>query len=393
MAIKIGPSVTGDDFFGRLRELELAVEEIFAGNHLSINAPRRVGKSSFVLRLKHLLNEKHQWEGIYFDMSGAESEIDFAKRMIAALKENKSKLIRNVLDALDGLELSIGGMVKYKKEAKAEKTAEDILIDLGNIINKIEGDFLIAIDELPIFLQHLIKQDDGLQRANNFLYLLRSYRANQKNHPKNNTVWVFCGSIGLEYFTEKHGLAGGINELKPFDEIGAFSREESASFLNKLAKREKIALHHTQVQYMIEKTGWTIPFFLAILFEGAKSLCNEKKEINSNEIIDEGYFKGLEKFKNKLETWYSRLNEQLEVTEKPIALKILDAVVMDKNGVGYNILLQKCFKSTGEEQRELLNVLLQLLVHDGYFVKQNNKYHFRSPFLRDWWMNRRNLNL
>ncbi|MDR3286973.1 MAG: hypothetical protein LBT27_05990 [Prevotellaceae bacterium] len=44
---KVGSVVEGNNFFGRTKELERALELLENGNSLILAAPRRVGKSSF----------------------------------------------------------------------------------------------------------------------------------------------------------------------------------------------------------------------------------------------------------------------------------------------------------------------------------------------------------
>lgn len=48
---RVGPPVTGDDFFGRVEELSRAHEYLDSNHSLVLSAPRRIGKSSFAKRL------------------------------------------------------------------------------------------------------------------------------------------------------------------------------------------------------------------------------------------------------------------------------------------------------------------------------------------------------
>lgn len=48
---KVGPPVTGDDFYGRTEELSRAIKYLDTNHSLVLSAPRRIGKTSFAKRL------------------------------------------------------------------------------------------------------------------------------------------------------------------------------------------------------------------------------------------------------------------------------------------------------------------------------------------------------
>jgi len=52
----VGAPAEGNDFFGRTKEIERAIELLEDGNNLILAAPRRVGKSSFARKLIEEMN-------------------------------------------------------------------------------------------------------------------------------------------------------------------------------------------------------------------------------------------------------------------------------------------------------------------------------------------------
>jgi AAA+ ATPase superfamily predicted ATPase len=64
IAIKTGPVVEGNDFYGREKELRYAWETLISkGTSLLLSAPRRVGKTSFSKKmLKMAEAEKIYWQ-------------------------------------------------------------------------------------------------------------------------------------------------------------------------------------------------------------------------------------------------------------------------------------------------------------------------------------------
>ncbi|OJW73967.1 AAA family ATPase [Spirosoma sp. 48-14] len=235
MTNKIGSPVEDEDFFDRKIELAEAWDLLQSGNHLLISAPRRVGKTSLVRRL---VKDAHgvDWKSLFINVEGEENEIGFVRLFDEGLKEQahwfkkaKDTTFKKLGDLLQSLELEvkaedIGSMtVKWNQAKTADLKTQ--LLDLLRDMN----DGLIVIDELPILLNRIAKSDNGKQRAESFLHWLRSFR----QLPGIQIRWVFCGSIGLDSFTERMGVIKTINDLYGFP-LGAFSPEVADQFLEKL---------------------------------------------------------------------------------------------------------------------------------------------------------------
>src|SRR5205823_4745988 len=88
---------------------------------------------------------------------------------------------------------------------------------------------LVAVDELPIFLARLDKEDNGPKRVENILHTLRSARQAGQSVVR----WVVCGSIGLDSFVESRRLAGTVNDFK-VETLGAYEDKTAVEFLQKL---------------------------------------------------------------------------------------------------------------------------------------------------------------
>jgi uncharacterized protein len=79
---KTGQPVRGDDFFDRepeLAELWHMVER----DHVLMLAPRRVGKTSLLLRMSD--QPRAGWQVRFFDVEAADSESRFVAKMLAEL--------------------------------------------------------------------------------------------------------------------------------------------------------------------------------------------------------------------------------------------------------------------------------------------------------------------
>ena len=78
---RVGPPVTGDDFFGRVEELSRAHEYLDSNHSLVLSAPRRIGKSSFA---KRLIADKKElgWNCAYIDLEGVRTKDEFLQILI-----------------------------------------------------------------------------------------------------------------------------------------------------------------------------------------------------------------------------------------------------------------------------------------------------------------------
>lgn len=73
-----GNPAEGDDYFERSRELRRLLNELDHGSNLRINAPRRVGKTSLVLRLCREWTDK-AGKAVFLNVEDAADELSFAE--------------------------------------------------------------------------------------------------------------------------------------------------------------------------------------------------------------------------------------------------------------------------------------------------------------------------
>ena len=86
MEIKTGTPVEGDDFFGREKELSYAWKRIKAGNNLIFPSPRRVGKTSFALKLLEKAKIEG-WHTISINLEKNAGEKEFVETFVDELKK------------------------------------------------------------------------------------------------------------------------------------------------------------------------------------------------------------------------------------------------------------------------------------------------------------------
>ena len=374
ISIKTGIPVEGADFYGREKELQYAWKyHISKGVSLLISAPRRVGKSSFSKKMLKLA-EENGWKTLYLDLQGIGAESEFVKLFQEELKSAKwwNKVSNTIFKLLDSIKSDKGSI-------DSDVWRNDKYRKIKQLIEN-EGEILIVIDELTIYLNNLLTQEKGKEKVEFFLEWLRSFR--QISGTK--ACWIFCSSIGIENFASMHQLSKHLNDLHPFP-IGAFSEDEAKDFISRLDVDEKVQFTEDHIQHILNNLVWHLPFFIQIWVEKINFLiCIEGKQL-SNDAIDEAY--NLLITEDHFNTWDERLKEYRELENN--ARKILK-LCASLSGRNREELLANLSVATNDVERTetIVAKLLAMLKNDGYLTEHDGKYIFRSPLLRDFWYNR-----
>jgi len=378
IAIKTGPVVEGDDFYGREKELRYAWEMLISkGTSLLLSAPRRVGKTSFSKKMLKLA-EENGWKTLYLDLEGKGTEGEFVKFFIEELQKEKwwenakskiGDIFLKLLESIKELEI-VGNKFSINSDVWRSNT-------YGRIKQLIEntGEILIVIDELTIYLNHLLAQENGKEKVEFFLEWLRSFRQTTK------VRWILSSSVGIENFASMHQLSKHLNDVHRFD-IGAFSEDEAKDFISRLDVDKNIQFTKEHIKYILDKLVWHLPFFIQILVEKINFLVCLKGKQLSNETIDEAY--NLLITGSHFNTWDERLKDYNEFQDD--ARKILKLCASPVGRSRDNLLANLSSKKSDiDKTGNILFRLLEMLQNDGYLTEHNGKYIFRSPLLRDFW--------
>ena len=383
----------GDDFFGREIELATAWDLLDAENHLLISAPRRVGKTSLVRRLVKDAG-KRGWKALFVNVEDEDAEIGFVRQLVEGLKEQKNWIgkvkdgtVKTVTNLLQSIELEVKaddvGSIKINWN---QTKATDLKVQLAELLRQM-GNGLIVIDELPVMLTRMANAENGKKRTESFLHWLRAFR----QLPGVQVRWVFCGSIGLDSFTERMGVVKTINDLYDFP-LGAYNPDIADLFLEELGKAEQIRLSPDVRQEIIRQVGWPLPYYLQVIFSKLKIITRSKGAHQAATVADvTTAFTQAAKY-SKLNTWLERLDEQLSLDEARLAKGVLDMLCRQEKGRKRTHIEQHLVASLHipiDAARDSAAKLLKMLERDGYLMTDVGIYAFRSPLLRIYWFNSR----
>lgn len=379
---KVGPPVTGKDFYGRAKELAKAQDLLGSNHSLVLSAPRRIGKSSFA---KKLVEDKAVagWNCVYIDLEGIQTQDEFLNTLIS--KFDKSNIWSHAAKVAGGfisrIIEGIKGVGPVTFDFSKPEVAQNLFTILSDAIDHTK-DTLIVIDELPLFLNVIDKDDPSHKNAG---FLLNWFRSLRQVSPTK-IRWIFCGSVGLHNFTSMRNLSMTINDMVPFN-FDALSKEEAEGLILALSDSLNIPISEDVVHYLLDKIEWYIPYFIQLLFSSIKNYPDVTNGI-SEQMIDSAF--DFLAHTGELNTWYERLSEYNGFKEG--AELILKALCMADNGLTRAELLDMFAQSINEsviKANTQFSLILNMIEHDGYIMRIDGGIRrFRSPLLKKWWFSK-----
>src|SRR5579864_2157615 len=179
---QLGRPVRGEDFYDREEILADIWQLLEDGNNLLLLAPRRVGKTSLMDRLKDQASQ-HDFRPVFASVADVASELAFVKRLYKAIqaipegKELMSQIAKGSVSRYLKRIKKIGiGTGTFELADDAERHWTELGEALAGALEKFQARWLLLIDELPISVLSLVQQDQSMARARQFLSWLREVR-------------------------------------------------------------------------------------------------------------------------------------------------------------------------------------------------------------------------
>lgn len=379
MKIIIGPAAEGEFYFGRPYLDELFWKKLKESHNVSIAAPRRVGKSSFMLNL--LKNDKAGFFCTYIITESINEPNEFFKKVYKTLLSllNKSGKFKQFFeDLFKRLKIKKISLTELEFGLNEIDFYEEIFL-LCKEVKENDVWIVLLIDEFSQTVENIIT-DQSRETAKNFLHQCRELRHNPEVKSKIN--FVYTGSIGLE------NLVLSIDEPRSISDLGHFtipplSKEEANKLITQIIDGDPIKFEEKDRDYFLNKLNWLLPFFIQVMMSEMDSICKEKNTPKiTTAIVDKAFEKALDN-RSYFEHWLVRLRSIFKGNDFSCAKEVLKIAAI-KNGIDYYELQDAIAKFNIEDAAPLINILQ----HDGYLVKDevNKKYRFNSPLLQAWWL-------
>ena len=393
-----GRWVVGADFFDRKRELALLRSRVETGNHVLLTGQRRMGKTSIARELGRQL-EQDGWVFLFANVEDAEgpedlvAEIAEAAHPVRGLLSRLAERLRNYFT--DGIEEVDAYDFKLKLRAGLDagswKGRGD---ELFACCAGYDRPVLLVIDELPIFLSRILNRaeagngetGDGRRRVENILSWLRRQL---QTYSDGRLVILISGSIGLEPLVRRLGLSDRINHLEPTFRIGPWDASTSIDCLHALANQYEIVLAKGVGEKLYELLGIGIPHHVQAFFTRLRedAVMHGRNRVSTADV-ERLYRNGMlgPSGQNDLAHYEKRLREGLDRETHQIAMEVLsEAAIRDCFGTDARRCLVRLYDPLTPDVEQRITDALEVLQHDGYLDRTEDRYEFSSRLLRDWW--------
>lgn len=176
-------------FCDRKKETTRTIDAVVNGRNLLIFSLRRLGKTQLIKHSFHLLEDKHNFSTVYFDILHTRNLNEFtqafADAVFHSLETDTSSLLKKATKILSNLRVSlsldsISGQPSLQLDIKDARESEATLSKIFEYLTTLKKNIVIAIDE---FQKISVYPEDNVEE------LLRSFISNCPN-----VRFIFSGS-------------------------------------------------------------------------------------------------------------------------------------------------------------------------------------------------------
>ncbi len=405
--------VEGDRFFDREVELEALAERVRDGTHTLLTAQRRMGKTSLVRELLRRLKEEGSVDTVFVDLEDAATPVDAILELTVQSRSVQGawrRLKSSFANVLPRVELSTradtspvpnirvklgtgidGGNWRQRGDRLFEALAEN------------ERPVVLAIDELPILVNLLLKGDDNRitpqrrQAADEFLSWLRK---NGQAH-RGRVSMILSGSVRLGPILLQADLSALANIYSPFD-LKPWDEDTAVACLGSLAESYELDLPLAVRQDMCRRLRCQSPHHVQLFFDHLREALRQagRREATREDVerVYTGAMLGAGR-EMVLKHYESRLKMVLGREGCRIAKEMLTGAAVNGGFLPDDVIdrYRRSVPDWGrishpvEADPAPLEDVLHVLEHDGYLERQGGGYRFVSGLLEDWWRARHDL--
>lgn len=374
----IGSVATGNYYYERSEIVSEIWSELEKGNYILIAAPRRVGKTSV---MRHITDHpKNGYKLIFENVQSIKSEKDFYEvlyRLILSClgKGNQfKKWVENYLKSKTITEVDISGNFKFSH------LEIDYLEEINSIIPKIdrEGEIIVLfIDELPEVLYNLYK----IGKSEDASAILKNLRRWRQGNKYQKLKFVLAGSIGIHYVvTAIEGRTSDLNDLMMVH-CNPLEPKETSKYIDWATKNATVQYDEEIREYLLEKIHYYVPYFINIMLDEIDKMAKKAGNPDITKQTVDDVFELVIRNNDHFADWKKRLKNYLPKEDFIFVNDILTHVA-HRNSISIQEIFNKAQKH--DKSDDYMDFIINL-EQDGYIVKENDKYTFISPFLKEFW--------
>lgn len=391
--------VDGDRFFDREAELEELEERVRNGTHTLLTAQRRMGKTSLVRELLRQLEDEGDYATVFVDLEAANDPAD-AVAEIAIRAKPVQTVWRRIQSSFANHLRNVGGHIDEValSELKVKLRAG---IDAGNwqhqgdqvfaALALSEKPVVLAIDELPILVNRLLKGPDYRvtpERRTATDAFLAWLRKNAQDH-RGAVILILSGSVGLEPILRQAGLSAHANIYSPL-ELHPWNHHTSSRCLAALAQTYQLDLPEDLRTEMCRRLRCCIPHHIQQFFDYLhQHLRRNGATTATAEDVQQVYERDFLGVRGQvdLEHYEGRLRMVLGVEAYTAALALLTEAAVNHGLLTHQAIrsYRHALASSDADDAVAIEDVLYSLEHDGYLQRHADGYRFVSGLLKDWW--------
>jgi len=393
-----GSPARGDDFHFRGSFLE-DLKESLNHEHVLLLAPRRMGKTSVMLRLQDeaILDRTV----VFLNVEEITTPAEFCQSLITALHDQHPEYIRQSLAKtwkfLGGIVNSIDALELYKFKIALRKSdpdwetnwmmkADELIANL----RRTQEPLLIILDEVPDMILNM--QAKAMSKLTTFLHWFRKTRQD----PRQDTIrWLVGGSINLTSTLDQLASLKLINDFRS-EPLPPFEQEEVDTFIRSMFDSHGVQYEPEVIEDIQQRLGKPIPFFLQLFAQELYRKWRRQKTPLTIENVESVFNRVLlgETARDKLQYYHTRIRNYYTDQERVAATKILDQLSISDTSLTKDALFTtyagveetKPNPRMGPDLQEAFNNLMLLLQNDFYIEEVETKqYDFSCTILKLWW--------
>ena len=361
-----------------------------------------MGKTSLVRELLRQLKDEGELATVFVDLEGANDAADAvteiaiqARTLDSVWSRVKSGFANQLRDARDHVEEV--GLADLRVKLRAG-------IDAGSWQRRGDGVFealaasekpvVLAIDELPILVNRLLKGQDyrmtpeRREATDQFLSWLRR---NGQDH-RDKVCLIISGSVGLEPSLRQAGLSAQANIYSRF-ELQPWTQDISMRCLSALARTYGIQISNAMRSSMCRRLRCCVPHHVQQYFDHLREHLrrNDRKRATMRdvELVYERELLGV-RGQIDMEHYEGRLRMILGIEGYTTALDLLTEAAVNQGRLTHQAVqdFRESHTSPPVEDEVSIDDVLYSLEHDGYLERRGGGYRFVSGLLQDWWLAR-----
>lgn len=367
---KYGTIVTEDDFTDRQKEIEQLVRDLTSGQNIILYSPRRYGKTSLILRVLKILQNKGMITS-FIDLYGCISISDLIDKIIEETVVPAQGTLQRIGDSLRKWFSNLRPVitlnpdesisVSYKREAQAmgeEKVLSQILDAPDKVAKAKRESVVVVFDEFQE-----ISNMNGLR-------IEKMMRSHFQRH--RHVAYVFSGSR-KHILEEIFGLERRpfYKFAKPFS-LGKIPKKDFTQFIHKKFKETGVSIDSKAIQSVLDFTDGH-PYFTQQLCHELWNIASETKKVENGDLAQ-----AIKRIQQMHSDYFIRIWDSLAYIQR----KLLVAFAKEERVTSpYSKPFIKRHNLTSASH---VKKALDFLEKDGLVEKADETYYIGDVFLNEW---------